>query len=472
MTNPDTNTDPVAGTLPNLPVFVDTAFRAATSAVLIAHLAPAAGSFLSLRGLGLVIVPVVYTTVCFLLGYRLHGSRSGLLVALLGHLDTAILAALVAWLGFPLGPLTILAPLVLIRGIVHSGIQGLLTHLAVLVASGLGIVVARNPAVSLGGSTATLMGLLAATLFLGYLACVFYYRVRVLYSSLTEAQQDIVNLKLTNYKISKYLSPTLRKAIYSGKGVKLESQRKKVTIFFSDIKGFSELSEKLETETLTELLNQYLTEMSDIAIKFGGTVDKFMGDGMMVFFGDPVTRGAKADCEACVSMAIAMQKRMQELRQRWQNQGFKEPLQVRMGINTGFCTVGNFGTENRLDYTLLGTEVNLASRLEAVAEPGEILISDSTYELVKDVVFCKDKGSYQLKGFSDPVHAHAAVDLRKNLGDATTYLELNTDGFSMYLDMQKVKDYDQLRVIESLEQACDRLRRQNRRPGGNKAPAG
>ena len=141
---------------------------------------------------------------------------------------------------------------------------------------------------------------------------------------------------MRSYKLSKYLSPALRKEILSGKEVKLETQRKKLTIFFSDIRGFSELVEEMEAETLTALLNNYLTDMSDIALKFGGTIDKFMGDGMMVFFGDPSSRGAKDDCLACVSMAIAMKKHMKELQLRWASQGIQKPMEIRMGINTGF----------------------------------------------------------------------------------------------------------------------------------------
>jgi len=181
----------------------------------------------------------------------------------------------------------------------------------------------------------------------------------------------------------------------------------------------------------------------------------------MVFFGDPVSRGAHEDSLACVSMAIAMQKRMKELLLRWKNQGIVNPLQVRMGINTGFCTVGNFGTEDRLDYTLLGTEVNLASRLESSAEPGEILISHTTYSLVKDTVKCNDKGTVTVKGFHTPVQVYSVVDLRKNLGKNNNYFELNTEGFSMYLDMEKIRNYDQKKIVESLANAYTHLKRKN-----------
>jgi len=276
-------------------------------------------------------------------------------------------------------------------------------------------------------------------------------------SLLTELKQQMIQLKLRSYKLSKYLSPTLRKAILSGKEVKLETHRKKLTIFFSDIVGFSELAEEMETEALTALLNNYLTEMSDIAIKFGGTVDKFIGDGIMIFYGDPSSRGPKTDCVACVAMAIAMKKHMKALQLKWANQGIQKPLEIRMGINTGYCTVGNFGTENRLDYTVLGTEVNLASRLESSAKNGEILISHETYSLVKDLIVCEDKGEISVKGYPQPVRVYSAVDMRKNLGKNQAYFEEATDGFSVYMDVEKINNYDRERILKTLKSAAKRL---------------
>ena len=270
-----------------------------------------------------------------------------------------------------------------------------------------------------------------------------------------EKQQ--IQLKLRNYRLSKYLSPTLLEAIQSGKDVKLETHRRKLTIFFSDIKGFSELAEEMEGEPLTNLLNTYLTEMSQIALKHGATIDKFIGDAVMVFFGDPNTKGEKADCLAAVSMAIAMKKHMKELQQRWATQGILKPLEIRMGINTGYCAVGNFGTEDRLDYTLLGTEVNLASRLESAAQPGEILISHSTYALIKDVVLCEDRGEIKVKGFQHPVKAYSAIDLRKNLGDSHRYFEHIADGFYFYMDTDRIRNYDQDKILHSLLEAAQHL---------------
>ena len=133
---------------------------------------------------------------------------------------------------------------------------------------------------------------------------------------------------------------------------------------------------------LSILLNSYLNEMSKIALKYGGTIDKFVGDAILIFFGDPETKGDKEDACSCVLMALEMQERMHHLKNLWENQGITNPLEIRIGINTGYCNVGNFGSENRLDYTIIGGEVNLASRLESNAMTGQILISQETLSLI------------------------------------------------------------------------------------------
>ena len=239
------------------------------------------------------------------------------------------------------------------------------------------------------------------------------------HSMLAEQNDSVLRqnewLTLRTFRLSKYLSPPLRKAILTGKDVRAETQEKALTIFFSDMEGFTQLVERLDPEQLTSLLNSYLTVMSEIAFRFGGTVDKVIGDSIMVFFGDPESRGVRSDAVRCVSMAIAMRKAMQELQLRWQAEGIEHPVGLRMGINSGVCKVGNFGTENRLDYTLLGRAVNLASRLESSADSNEILLSEDTYGLIGDSIHCIDKGQISIKGFAEPVKVYSAVDLHKHL---------------------------------------------------------
>ena len=149
------------------------------------------------------------------------------------------------------------------------------------------------------------------------------------------------------------------------------------------MQGFSKLSEELNIEKLSWLINSYLNEMTEIVFRFGGTLDKVIGDSIMVF-GDPSSRGAKKDAVACICMALAMKESMANLKKRWLEAGIKNPPSIRMGINTGNFRVGNFGTLTKLNYTVMGNTVNLASYLESIAEPNEILISENTYILVKD----------------------------------------------------------------------------------------
>ena len=194
-------------------------------------------------------------------------------------------------------------------------------------------------------------------------------------------------LATLSMKISRYLSPQIYKSIFSGqKDVTIQTERKKLTIFFSDIQDFTATTERLQPEEITPLLNEYFTEMSKIALSHGGTIDKFVGDAMLIFFGDPETRGDAEDARACLRMAIEMQDRIAGLNAKWRNAGIEQPFRVRMGINTGYCNVGNFGSDDRMDYTIIGAEANLAARLQAVAQAGHIVVSYETYALVRDTV--------------------------------------------------------------------------------------
>src|SRR6185436_1887222 len=149
-------------------------------------------------------------------------------------------------------------------------------------------------------------------------------------------------LALSN-KLGRYLAPQVYQSLFEGThDAELRTQRKKLTVFFSDIKDFTASTAKWQPEEIRFLLNSYFSEMSRIAYEHGGTLDKFIGDAMVVFFGDPETRGVKEDALQCVKMAIAMQRRMAELQILWREMGLEKTFQVRMGINTGYCDVGNF----------------------------------------------------------------------------------------------------------------------------------
>ena len=261
------------------------------------------------------------------------------------------------------------------------------------------------------------------------------------YSDITELkqrEQDLTEksnaLAALSSKLAKYLAPQVYNSIFTGQQeVKIVSKRKKLTVCFSDLVGFTEITDKMESEDLTHLLNHYLTEMSKIALQYGATIDKYVGDAIVMFFGDPTTLGVKEDALACVQMAIAMQKRVGELAEDWRNSGIEVPLRCRIGIHTGYCTVGNFGSDDRMDYTMVGGTVNLASRLEHEAPPGGVLISFETYAHVKDDVRCEERGQVQVKGIAEPVATYAVIGLHQDLEKADTRhlkLELEVDRMS------------------------------------------
>jgi class 3 adenylate cyclase/PAS domain-containing protein len=265
-------------------------------------------------------------------------------------------------------------------------------------------------------------------------------------------------LEQLSKQLAKYLSPQIYDSIFSGKQeVKLVSQRKRLTVFFSDLVAFTETTERLESEDLTRLLNQYLTEMSTIAIEHGATIDKFIGDAIVIFFGDPETLGVKEDATQCVKMAIAMRKRMKELERTWQDSGLEKPLRCRMGINTGLCTVGNFGSDERMDYTIIGGGVNLAARLEGACAPEEILISYETYAHVKDQIDCEERDQIMVKGISAPVTTFQVGDLFENLDAEVRPIRANQPNFSLDLNITRLSLEEQSHVLDVLRDAALRV---------------
>ncbi len=268
-----------------------------------------------------------------------------------------------------------------------------------------------------------------------------------------------VMLESLSAKLSKYLSPQVYASIFSGhQSVEIASKRKKLTVMFSDIAGFTETADTLESEQLTDLLNNYLTEMSSIALEYGATIDKYIGDAIMIFFGDPETRGEKNDAMACVEMAIEMQRRMQILQQEWRDRGMENPFQLRIGINTGYCTVGNFGSEDRMDYTIIGNEVNLAARLQSAAGLGEILVAHETYALVNDTLFAEERPPTTMKGFSKPVRNYRIVDHLDELQDQNKVIHVNQNGIRVTLDLENLSSTEKANTIETIERILSTLK--------------
>ncbi|RWH73932.1 MAG: HAMP domain-containing protein [Mesorhizobium sp.] len=285
------------------------------------------------------------------------------------------------------------------------------------------------------------------------------------YSDITELKQREENLaeksaalEALSNKLAKYLAPQVYKSIFSGRqDVRIASQRKKLTICFSDIAGFTETTDKMESEDLTQLLNHYLTEMSKIASDHGATIDKYVGDAILMFFGDPETRGVKEDALACVEMALAMQKRMTDLAEIWRDLGIETPLRCRIGIHTDYCTVGNFGSEDRMDYTIIGGAVNLASRLEQEAPPGAVLISYETFAQVKDTIACVELGHIQVRGIAYPVATYRVLDLKANMVAARSAVRTVLPHLRVEAEPELMSADERDQAANALRDVLDRL---------------
>ena len=268
-------------------------------------------------------------------------------------------------------------------------------------------------------------------------------------------------------RLAQYLSPQIYETIFSGKeSVEETYTRKNLTVFFSDIVQFTDMSDSLEPEKLAKVINSYLSEMTQIALDCGGTIDKFIGDAILIFFGDPETRGEREDALACIDMATRMQTRIKEMQGYWKKNGVSDGFKVRMGITSGYCTVGNFGSNQRMDYTVLGKPVNLAARLQSLAQADQILITDITHSLVEQQVDCSFVDEVQPKGFSRPVKFHSvdgfkeghqreSASLRRTLG----HVEVNVlDSSDIPAAMRELKQ-----IQEELE---EQIRKARQNDGG------
>ena len=282
-------------------------------------------------------------------------------------------------------------------------------------------------------------------------------RIQGMNHELESANDFLATLSM---KISRYISPQVYKSIFSGqKDVTIHTERKKLTIFFSDIQNFTATTERLQPELLTQLLNEYFTEMSAIAQEYGGTIDKFIGDAMLIFFGDPDTKGDRADAQACLRMAWSMQRRLAELNAKWRASGIEQPFRTRIGINSGYCNVGNFGSTDRMDYTIIGAEANLAARLQSIAEPGGIVISYETFALVSEAITAHPLPPITMKGISREVVPYAVDSIIDDRPVQTDIVVERMPGLDFYLDPSAVRPADADRLRSVLNEALASLDR-------------
>ncbi|MBU0676253.1 MAG: adenylate/guanylate cyclase domain-containing protein [Proteobacteria bacterium] len=218
---------------------------------------------------------------------------------------------------------------------------------------------------------------------------------------LQEKERAFIRARFENY-----LAPEVLNTILQSPDNLALCRRKKLTIMFSDIAGFTAWSATQEPEQIHRTLNRYFEEMAEIVFHYGGTIDKYIGDGLLAFFGDPIDTPDHA--HRTVGAAIAMQQKTTELREEWAKVGGM-PLAIRIGINTGEVVVGNMGSEKRLEYTVIGAEVNLAQRLESNAPINGILISQKVLEEIGETYPVTDAGWIKAKGFKDEVKVFTIV---------------------------------------------------------------
>lgn len=208
--------------------------------------------------------------------------------------------------------------------------------------------------------------------------------------------------------IRRYVPPSVADLIIKGQTEAIDAPvRRRVTILFADIVGFTEVSELIAPEDLTALLGDYLSGMAEKVEEFGGTLTEFAGDGVMALFGAPDELSEDLQAIRAISAAREMQALMSRLNARWRPFGIERPLKMRIGINTGNVSVGSYGSRGRMTYTAIGLQTNIASRIERAAEPGSVLVSETTYQLARHAFGLEARGEVECKGLHHPVSIYS-----------------------------------------------------------------
>ncbi len=220
------------------------------------------------------------------------------------------------------------------------------------------------------------------------------------------AHQKIAQQVLQRSALERFLSPDVAEMVVANPDMKLGGVNQKVTVMFADIRGFTPMSQDMTPERVVEILNEYFTRVTDVIFDCGGTLDKYIGDAVMAVFGAPISKGN--DAEHCVNAALQIQRLLIELNRDAAARSWPE-LRVGIGINTGIVTAGNIGSLRRIDYTVVGDTVNVASRLTSNATGGQILISDSTAEALGDAFDMEALPPMMVKGRTTPLRVFDVV---------------------------------------------------------------
>lgn len=266
-----------------------------------------------------------------------------------------------------------------------------------------------------GNISFTMAGSLASLQFIACNTGVFVSSVIEFNNRRTFRKDQIIELQRMQLSesrdaIRRYVPPSVADLIIKGETQSIDTPvRRRVTILFADIVGFTEVSDRIEPEDLTTLLVDYLSGMGEKVEEFGGTLNEFAGDGLMALFGAPNYLEPERQASQAISAAREMQALMSQLNARWLRLGIGRPLRMRIGINTGTVSVGSYGSGGRMTYTAMGLQTNITSRIEQAAEPGSVLVSDSTYHLARHAFSLEPRGEVECKGLHYPVPVYSLV---------------------------------------------------------------
>lgn len=264
-----------------------------------------------------------------------------------------------------------------------------------------------------GNLSIEMAGSMAAMQFIACNTGVFVSAVIEFNNRRTFRKDQIIDLQRDQLQksrdmIRRYVPPSVADLIISGRSSSIDTPvRRRVTILFADMVGFTEVSDRIEPEDLTALLIDYLSNMGEIVEKFGGTLNEFAGDGLMAMFGAPYAMAPEEQARQAIQAAREMQKLMQTLNARWEKLGIGRPLMIRIGVNTGTVSVGSYGSKGRMTYTAMGLQTNITSRIEKEAAPGGILISQATYRLLHGAIPCEPRGQIECRGVHVPVRVYS-----------------------------------------------------------------
>ena len=226
--------------------------------------------------------------------------------------------------------------------------------------------------------------------------------------SLTEkVKQQVDELQRVN-RLRRYLSPQIAETILGEDENLFKSHRREITVVFLDLRGFTSFSDSAEPEEVMEVLRGYHAAMGKLIFDFDGTLERFAGDGIMIFFNDPIPCADHTD--KAVRMALAMHSKVEELRAEWLKRGYE--LDLGIGMAAGYATLGNIGFEGRMDYGAIGNVTNLAARLCSEAKARQILTNQRTLSKIENLVEYEPLEELQLKGVSRPVAAFNIVKLK------------------------------------------------------------